>query len=201
MCLSLTLCSIYTHTSTSPTPSSAYNSVTFPLGPSVRRGHFTDIKKNQSLSLGLTVERNGSARPQWAYGSFCHAGSMPRCHNTCCASSQLGRTEGRINEEEEEKEIAFQGGQTDSVQLITRWPPQTKRRGNWSPGCGRGSRLRMSQKRYEPWRKHSDSKTGDTRFQWETISYSTISDHQVVYDHQRRLGPASDSCNMDLNYK
>lgn len=160
MWLSLTCCSIYT--STSPTASSAYNSVTFPLSPSVRRGHFTDIKKNQSLSLGLTVEWNGAAWPQWARGSFCHTRSMPGCHNTCCASSQLGRMEGGINEEEEEKEIVIQGGQTDNVQLITRWPLQTKRRGNWSLGCGRGSRLRMSQKRYKPWRKHSESNTSDS---------------------------------------
>ena len=86
------LCSTYTRTS--PTASPAINSVTFPLGPSVRRGRLTDIKKNQSPSSGLAMEWNGAAGPQWACGSFHHTGSMPGWHRARRVSSQLGRMEG-----------------------------------------------------------------------------------------------------------
>lgn len=61
--------------------SSANNSVTFPLGPSVRRDHLTDIKKNQFISLGLTAKWNSATGSQWACGSFYQPGSMPGCHN------------------------------------------------------------------------------------------------------------------------
>lgn len=108
-----------TYMSTSPTASPAINSVTFPLGPSVRRGRLTDIKKNQSPSSVLAMEWNGAAGPQWACGSFHHTGSMPGWHRAQCVSSQLGRMEGGINEEEEKKKRGILGGQTDSVQLIT----------------------------------------------------------------------------------
>lgn len=133
----------------------------------MRRGHLTDIKKNQSLLLGRTVEWNSAAGSQWACGSFYHTGSMPGCHSACCVSSQLGRMEGGINEEEEKKEIVIQGGQIERVQLITGWcSSHLAQQGNWSLGRGQGSQLRMSQKRYKLWRKCWDLNIGDT--QWET---------------------------------
>lgn len=168
-----TLHSLYT--STSPTSSSANNSVTFPLGPSVRRGHLTDIKKNQFISLGPAAKWNGATGFQWACGSFYQPGSMPGCHNARCVSSPLGRMEGGINEEKEQKERVIQGWHRERVQLITGWPLHTSQRGNWSLGCGWGSRLRMSQKKYKLWRTSCDLNTADTQIQWEPKHWKLLS--------------------------
>lgn len=141
----------------------------------MRRGHLTDIKKNQFISLGMTAKQNSATGSQWACGSFYQLGSMPGCHNARWVSSQWGKMVGGVNEEKEQKERVIQGGQRERVQLITGWPLHTSQHGNWSLGCGWGSRLRTSQNGYKLWRKSYDLNTADIQIQWETKHWKLFS--------------------------
>lgn len=171
-------CSLFCkYTSTSPTASLAINSVTFPLGPSVRRGRLTDIKKNQSLSLGLAMEWNGATGPQWACRSFYRKGSMPGWHDARCVSSQLGKDRGRDQwggREEVDRNLRRADRQCPThYRMTSSHQLPGNGGGNWSLGCGRRGHWECQRRgtncgeSVQRWLN-----TGDIRIQWETGQFS-----------------------------